>query len=120
MSVSNPIVLGEEESKVEPDENFNLLTLVQPENENWVKCGYLWLRMKLPNGRYAWTHIVSQREGRGGEGGRGLGREEGEREGVLLGFLYAQSKSRSLPVYGEAATLRGRELGLHIELGLGP
>ncbi len=39
--------------------NFNLHTLVLPVNKNWTKCGYLWLRMKLPNGRYAWTHIVS-------------------------------------------------------------
>jgi len=38
---------------------FNLDTLVLPVNKNWTRCGYLWLRMKLPNGRYAWTHIVS-------------------------------------------------------------
>ena len=38
---------------------FNLDTLVLHLNQNWIKCGYLWLRMKLPNGRYAWTHIVS-------------------------------------------------------------
>lgn len=40
---------------------FDLQSLVLPVNKNWVKCGYLWLRMKLPNGRYAWTHIVSIR-----------------------------------------------------------
>ena len=57
--VSRPVHSTEEEGKPEPDANFNLQTLVQPVNKNWVKCGYLWLRMKLPNGRYAWTNIVS-------------------------------------------------------------
>lgn len=52
-------VHAEKESKVQAATNFNLQTLIQPANKNWVKCGYLWLRMKLPNGRYAWTHIVS-------------------------------------------------------------
>ena len=46
-------------SKRDTDVHFNLETLVLPVNRNWIKCGYLWLRMKLPNGRYAWTHIVS-------------------------------------------------------------
>lgn len=55
--VSNPV--HTEEERLEPNANFNLETLVQPVNKNWVKCGYLWLRMKLPNSRYAWTHIVS-------------------------------------------------------------
>ena len=55
--VSSPISLTSKQE--EPDANFNLQTLLLPVNENWVKCGYLWLRMKLPNGRYAWTHIVS-------------------------------------------------------------
>lgn len=57
--VSNPV--HSEDEKLEPDVHFNLETLVQPVNKNWAKCGYLWLRMKLPNGRYAWTHIVSER-----------------------------------------------------------
>ena len=57
--VSLPVHPADEGVRQEPDANFNLQTLVQPVNENWVKCGYLWLRMKLPNGRYAWTHIVS-------------------------------------------------------------
>ena len=56
--VSNPV--QSEDEKLEPDAHFNLETLVQPVNKNWAKCGYLWLRMKLPNGRYAWTHIVSE------------------------------------------------------------
>ena len=47
--------------KEQADVIFDLQSLVLPENKNWVKCGYLWLRMKLPNGRYAWTHIVSGR-----------------------------------------------------------
>ena len=33
--------------------------LIDPVNPNWIKSGYLWLRMKLPNNRYAWTFIVS-------------------------------------------------------------
>lgn len=58
--VSKP-VYHTDEQRPEPDANFNLETLVQPVNNNWVKCGYLWLRMKLPNSRYAWTHIVSSK-----------------------------------------------------------
>lgn len=56
--VSNPIGVKQQ---LETDSHFNLQTLVQPVNKSWLKCGYLWLRMKLPNlpGRYAWTHIVS-------------------------------------------------------------
>ena len=46
---------GKEQTEVQ----FDLETLILPLNKDWVKCGYLWLRMKLPNGRYAWTHIVS-------------------------------------------------------------
>lgn len=57
--VSLPVRSVEEGVTQEPDANFNLQTLVLPVNKNWTKCGYLWLRMKLPNGRYAWTHIVS-------------------------------------------------------------
>ncbi len=55
----NTMVSFPESKQQEPDSNFNLQTLILPENPSWVKCGYLWLRMKLPNGRYAWTHIVS-------------------------------------------------------------
>lgn len=58
-TVSLPVHQVEADRQQEVDANFNLQTLIQPVNKNWVKCGYLWLRMKLPNGRYAWTHIVS-------------------------------------------------------------
>ena len=37
----------------------SLEKLVPRSPTNWIKSGYLWLRMKLPNNRYAWTHIVS-------------------------------------------------------------
>ena len=40
-------------------ENFDLQRLIVPVCKSWLRCGYLWLRMKLPNNRYAWTHIVS-------------------------------------------------------------
>ena len=36
----------------------NDLTLLAPVPETWIKHGYLMLRMKLPNNRYAWTYIV--------------------------------------------------------------
>ena len=56
--VSNPRMVKKKEEEDE-SVNFNLQTLVNPLPEGWVKCGYLWLRMKLPNNRYAWTYIVS-------------------------------------------------------------
>lgn len=37
--------------------NYNLQKLVSPLPKSWTKCGYLWLRMKLPNNIYAWTYI---------------------------------------------------------------
>ena len=42
-----------------PDGVIDLQKLIEPIPENWIKCGYLWLRMKLPNNRYAWMYIVS-------------------------------------------------------------
>lgn len=56
--VSNPRIMPKKEEEEETI-HFNLQTLVNPLPEGWVKCGYLWLRMKLPNNRYAWTYIVS-------------------------------------------------------------
>ena len=55
-SVSPPVPRKE---SVSP-ESAHLHSLVLPIPESWVQCGYLWLRMKLPNNRYAWTYIVSQ------------------------------------------------------------
>ncbi len=60
-TVSLPLHHVETDRQQEVDAYFNLQTLVQPVNKSWTKSGYLWLRMKLPNGRYAWTHIVSLR-----------------------------------------------------------
>ena len=34
------------------------IPLLAPVPETWIKHGYLMLRMKLPNNRYAWTYIV--------------------------------------------------------------
>ncbi len=39
----------------------NLQKLVPSLPKAWTKCGYLWLRMKLPNNIYAWTYIVNIR-----------------------------------------------------------
>ena len=59
-SASQPIVSGPTLINKQPElSNFDLEGLVKPVDENWTKCGYLWLRMKLPNNHYAWTHIVS-------------------------------------------------------------
>ena len=54
-------------------ESAHLHSLVLPVPKGWSQCGYLWLRMKLPNNRYAWTFIVSLCVcgGRRGKGGRG-------------------------------------------------
>ncbi len=43
-----------------PRTMFDIQRLILPKPSTWIKSGYLWLRMKLPNNRYAWTHIVSQ------------------------------------------------------------
>lgn len=53
--VSSPTLLNKQPELA----HFDLQGLVKPVDENWTKCGYLWLRMKLPNNHYAWTHIVS-------------------------------------------------------------
>ena len=55
-NVSSPVPRKE---SISP-ESSHLHSLVLPIPESWVQCGYLWLRMKLPNNRYAWTYIVSQ------------------------------------------------------------
>ena len=61
-SSSHPVVSGPTLINKQPElENFDLDGLVKPVDENWTKSGYLWLRMKLPNNHYAWTHIVSQK-----------------------------------------------------------
>ena len=67
--VSPPV----EREGVARSESAHLHSLVAPVPKGWVQCGYLWLRMKLPNNRYAWTFIVSvcvetvrEGEGRGG------------------------------------------------------
>ena len=60
-SASHPVVSGPTLINKQPElSNFDLEGLVKPVDENWTKCGYLWLRMKLPNNHYAWTHIVSR------------------------------------------------------------
>ena len=38
--------------------NEDLRSLVLPVPKPWSMCGYLWLRMRTQNNRYAWTHIV--------------------------------------------------------------
>ena len=53
--VSSPTLLNKQPELA----HFDLEGLVKKVDENWIKCGYLWLRMKLPNNHYAWTHIVS-------------------------------------------------------------
>ena len=53
--VSSPTLLNKQPELA----NFDLDGLVKPTDKNWIKFGYLWLRMKLPNNHYAWTHIVS-------------------------------------------------------------
>ena len=53
--VSSPTLINQQPELA----NFDLEGLVKPVDKNWSKCGYLWLRMKLPNNHYAWTHIVS-------------------------------------------------------------
>lgn len=53
--VSSPTLINKQPELA----NFDLEGLVKPVDKNWSKCGYLWLRMKLPNNHYAWTHIVS-------------------------------------------------------------
>ena len=60
LSASQPVVSGPTLINKQPElSNFDLEGLVKPMDKNWTKCGYLWLRMKLPNNHYAWTHIVS-------------------------------------------------------------
>jgi len=54
--VSYPIRIEKKEIQIV---SYNLQKLVQPLPKAWIKCGYLWLRMKLPNNIYAWTYIVS-------------------------------------------------------------
>ena len=49
-----------EREGVARSESAHLHSLVAPVPKGWVQCGYLWLRMKLPNNRYAWTFIVSE------------------------------------------------------------
>lgn len=59
-SSNHPVVSGPTLINKQPElSNFDLEGLVKPVDENWTKSGYLWLRMKLPNNHYAWTHIVS-------------------------------------------------------------
>lgn len=59
-SASHPVVSRPTLINQEPElSHFDLEGLVKQVDKNWIKCGYLWLRMKLPNNRYAWTHIVS-------------------------------------------------------------
>ena len=59
-SASHTIVSGPTLINKQPElSNFDLEGLVKPVDKNWTKSGYLWLRMKLPNNHYAWTHIVS-------------------------------------------------------------
>ena len=53
--VSSPTLLNKQPEL----SHFDLEGLVKPMDKNWIKSGYLWLRMKLPNNHYAWTHIVS-------------------------------------------------------------
>ena len=64
-------------------ESARLHSLVLPVPKGWSQCGYLWLRMKLPNNRYAWTFIVSLCVC-GGGGGRGRRGREGGKETVCL------------------------------------
>ena len=42
---------------------YDDLSLLAPVSETWLKHGYLMLRMKLPNNRYAWTYMVSDMPG---------------------------------------------------------
>ncbi len=55
--VSRPLM--EEQCKDGQVVSYNLQKLVSSLPKAWTKCGYLWLRMKLPNNIYAWTYIVS-------------------------------------------------------------
>ena len=62
-SANQPVVSGPTLINKQPElSSFDLEGLVKPVDKNWTKCGYLWLRMKLPNNHYAWTHIVSEKE----------------------------------------------------------
>ncbi len=54
--VSGPLIKDHKEKQA----SYNLQKMVLPLPKAWTKCGYLWLRMKLPNNIYAWTYIVSQ------------------------------------------------------------
>ena len=54
--VSRPFMTEKKEPEMV---NYNFQKMVLPVPNSWVKCSYLWLRMKLPNNRYAWTYIVS-------------------------------------------------------------
>ena len=54
--VSGPVIREKREAE---GMSYNLQGLVLPLPKAWTKCGYLWLRMKLPNNIYAWTYIVS-------------------------------------------------------------
>lgn len=55
--VSRPLM--KEQRKDGQVVSYNLQKLVASLPKAWTKCGYLWLRMKLPNNIYAWTYIVS-------------------------------------------------------------
>ena len=52
----SPVIRKRSDDSVSSQDVNNL---IDPVNPNWIKSGYLWLRMKLPNNRYAWTFIVS-------------------------------------------------------------
>ena len=39
--------------------NKSVLGLISSQPDSWIRAGYLMLRMKLPNNRYAWSFIVS-------------------------------------------------------------
>ena len=39
--------------------NKNVQQLIRYQPASWIMSGYLMLRMKLPNNRYAWSYIVS-------------------------------------------------------------
>ena len=70
-NVSSPV----QREGVARSESAHLHSLVLPVPKGWSQCGYLWLRMKLPNNRYAWTFIVSllgvwKWWGRGERGGK--------------------------------------------------
>ena len=54
--VSGPLIKDRKEKQAM---SYNLQKMVLPLPKAWTRCGYLWLRMKLPNNIYAWTYIVS-------------------------------------------------------------